>query len=82
MRIIFYGVYGRTGVGVFTTWNQARSARDSMFSGNCKKFYSREAAEEWTIQNFNQLHSKPVLKKDLYRSRYVELDQLIELNGF
>ena len=50
MRCVFYGVYGRTGVGVFTTWDQAR---DGMFSGNCRKFYNREEAEKWTIQQFN-----------------------------
>ena len=79
MKNIFYGVFVRTGVGVFTTWNQARTARDTMFSSNCKKFYSREEAEEWTIQQFNHLHAQPVLKEDLYKSQCVELNQLIEL---
>ena len=79
MRCVFYGVYGRTGVGVFTTWDQARDARDGMFSGNCRKFYNREEAEKWTIQQFNHLHHRIVLRENLYSRQCVDLNQLIEL---
>ena len=76
---IYYGVYGRTGVGVFTAWNKAKAARDGMLSGNCKKFKTRFEAEEWTILRFNELHGWEILKLDFYQNEHAELDQLIEL---
>ena len=75
---MFYAVYGRDGVGIFSTWDKARIARDSMRSSNCKKFKKRKEAEKWVIDQFNFLHGCRILIEDFFENGAFGLDNLVE----
>ena len=83
MKTVYYAVWGKNGVGVYTDYKEVEKLRRYLRNFNCKKCHTYSEARSTALQNYNALNPGEEYYGPLsYNFTFYEADMIaIEARG-